>query len=121
MSFLLGLPVFFKVIFSLALILFVSRYLKSFFLSISIGVIVLAFWSGQTVNRFFLVSYRSVVYGDTLFLLIVTYLIISLSYQMYFAGVMKDLVETVRARLSKRISIAINRKFSSIGENSSRF
>ena len=107
MAWLLAAPVLVKVLATLALMLALNRAFRQLPLSLAIGSVVLAVWTGHTPASAAAIAWRRTYSFSNLCLITVVFQVIWLSTQMAAAGVMKDLVETVRARMSRRATMGI--------------
>ncbi len=107
MDFLFDVPVLFRVLVSLGLILVLNRLLRQLSVAVGIGTVLLAFWCGHGATDIGRIAWARFSSADNMFLLFVVFQIIWLSSQMSRTGVMKDLVTAVRSRLSRRASIAV--------------
>ncbi len=104
------MPVIFKILASLTLILAVQRLSKKLLPAVAAGTLLLAFWAGHTLKSFFGViadSFFSRGSLDNYMLLLIIFLVIWLSDQMSKTGVMKELVGAVNGVFSKRTSMAV--------------
>jgi len=104
---LLSVPVLVKVLVSLGLILAVNRLARNLMVSVVVGTVVLAAWSGRPAAALAETAWDRFASADNLGLMAAVVLVIWLSSQMAAAGVMADLVGAVRARTGKRHSMAI--------------
>jgi hypothetical protein len=104
---LLSVPVLVKVLVALSLILLVSRFCKNLLVPISVATLVLAFWSGHSVSATASIAWERFWSINNLCLMCVVFQVIWLSSQMASTGVMRDLVDAVRARVSQRMSMAV--------------
>ncbi|HUU09467.1 MAG TPA: DUF401 family protein [Phycisphaerae bacterium] len=100
-------PVLVKVVGSLALILVVNRFVRNLAVSVAAGTAALGLWSGQPVGTVLDVAWARLASADNLCLLVTIFLVIWLSSQMAAAGVMEDLVGSVRSRTGQRASMAV--------------
>ena len=107
LGFLFDVPVLFRVLVSLGLILVLNRLLRQLSVAVGIGTILLALWCGHDAAGIGRIAWGRLSSADNLFLLFVVFQIIWLSSQMSRTGVMKDLVTAIRSRLSRRASIAV--------------
>ncbi len=99
-------PVLVKVLGALGLILVVSRFVP-LLPSIVVGALVLAVWSGHTPWAMLRIAGDRFWSVDNFCLLLIVFQVIWLSSQMAATGVMGDLVESVRSRVSQRGSMAV--------------
>jgi hypothetical protein len=103
----LAAPVIVKVLGSLGLILLMTRFCKHLIVALVVGTVVLAFWSGHSPQDAMATAWGRFWSADNFLLMAVVFSVIWLSSQMSETGVMGDLVEAVRARVSPRASMAI--------------
>ncbi len=103
----MSVPVVVKVLGTLAAILVINRLCRQLMLAVATGALVLAVWSGHSAGRIASITWERLVSPDHLLLLAVVLEVIWLSRQMAESGVMKDLVDAIRARLSRRGSMAV--------------
>ena len=101
------MPVIIKILVSLTIILVVNKFLKKLSLSLLIGTIVLAFWTGQSINAIAEITWNRFMSMDNAFLSLIIVLVIWLSSQMEKAGIMNDLVRTLKASLSFKGSLIV--------------
>lgn len=94
------MPVIVKILVSLTVILIANKVLKKLSLSLLIGTIVLAVWTGQPLNSMAEITWDRFWSMDNGFLSLIIVLVIWLSSQMAKAGIMNDLVRTIKAGLS---------------------
>lgn len=106
MSPLTGIPWIIKILGTLTLILVLNRLLKNLIVSVFIGILTLAILSGHPLTAALNIAWTRFSSVDNIFLLIVIFQVICLSEQMSKTGTMKDLVQTVQGRLTKRGAIA---------------
>ncbi len=106
MDFLLSLPYLFRIIISLFAILVFQKLLRRLDLALICGTLLLALWTGQSLSSIASVTANRVVSLDMLFLAFVIAGVIWLSSLMSQAGIMKDLVVSLKSRLSKRAILA---------------
>jgi len=104
---LLAAPALVKVLASLGLILVAYQLTRRLGASILAGTFVLGVWAGYGAGTMARIAWARASSLDTLMLLLVVVQVIWLSSQMAEAGVMQDLVDAVRARLPRRIAIAV--------------
>ncbi len=96
-----------KVLASLGLILIFNRLISSLAVCVLIGTLALALFFGQTFSSALPIAAGSLLSTDNACLMAVIFLVIWLSSQMAEAGVMRDLVDAVRRRLSPRHAMAV--------------
>lgn len=101
------MPVIVKILVSLTIILVVNKFLKKLSLSLLIGTVVLAFWTGQSINTITEITWNRLWSVDNAFLSLIIVLVIWLSSQMEKAGIMNDLVRTLKASLSFKGSLIV--------------
>ncbi|NLW51368.1 MAG: DUF401 family protein [Candidatus Brocadiaceae bacterium] len=104
---LLSAPVLVKVFVALALILIVNRACGQLVVSLAVGALVLAVWSGHPAAAMGRIVWASVWSPDNALLLVVVYQVIALSSQMSASGVMGDLLDSVRGLVSRRAAMAV--------------
>jgi len=104
---LLAAPVLVKVVGSLALILIVNRFVRNLVVSVAAGTLALGLWTGQPASVVLDTAWTRLRSTDQLCLMGTIFLVIWLSCQMAAAGVLEDLVGSVRSRLSRRGSMAV--------------
>src|SRR4030042_837758 len=104
---LLSTPFIIKVIVSLFIILIINRLTKNLQLSIAGGIIVLALWSGRSLQDIALISFNRLISPNTLFLIVILFQVIWLSILMSMNKMIEDLVNNVRARVSNRMAMAV--------------
>ena len=106
LSALSALPVLVKVLASLALILIANRLVKELLVSILAVTLLLGLWFGHSLSAVGAIAWGRFREPDNLLLVAVLLLVIWLSSLMAEGGVMRDLVETVRSRVPKRLAFA---------------
>jgi len=95
-----------KVLSSLCLILVFNTLCKRLILSVLIGTAVLAVWCGYSIEEGLQIVHHRILSLDIILLTVVILQVTWLSSQMDEAGIMKDLVESIRRRVGDRASIA---------------
>jgi len=105
-SLLTNIPWIVKILGTLTLILVLNRMLRNLIVSVLIGTLALAFLSGHPLETIFNIAWTRFSSADNIFLLVVIFQVICLSEQMSKTGTMKDLVQTVQGRLTKRGAFA---------------
>lgn len=100
------IPVLYKILGALTCILILNAYLRQLGVSIATGAILLAFWSGHSLNAALDIAWIRFTSLDNICLLIIVFQVIWLSNLMKRTGVMAALVLAVRARVSHRKAIA---------------
>ena len=103
----MAIPVLIKILVSLSVILVVNRLIKNLALSILAGTSVLAAWSGHSLTTIASISWNEIYSLDNAMLSAIIFLVIWLSSQMAKAGVMGDLVNAIKAKLSVKGAIAV--------------
>ncbi|MFH2000942.1 MAG: DUF401 family protein [Planctomycetota bacterium] len=96
-----------KVLGSLALILVINALCRQLLVSVLLGTLGLALWCGHSAGATWWIAWERFSSADNLCLMVVILQVTWLSGQMSSAGVMKDLVEAVRLRISRRASMAV--------------
>lgn len=91
-----------KILLSLAVILVANKMVKNLSLSIGIGAVSIALWSGQDLTAIINIGGERLLSRDNITLMILISLVISLSNQMNRSGLMRDLVSALGSRISKR-------------------
>ena len=103
----MAIPVLIKILVSLSVILVVNRLIKNLALSILAGTSVLAAWSGHSLTTIASISWNEIYSLDNAMFSAIIFLVIWLSSQMAKAGVMGDLVNAIKAKLSVKGAIAV--------------
>jgi integral membrane protein (TIGR00529 family) len=101
-----AVPVLVKVLASLALILLLNRLVKELLVSVLVGTLLLGLWFGHGLPAVGAIAWERFSSPDNLLLVAVLLLVIWLSSLMAEGGVMRDLVEAVRARVPRRLAFA---------------
>jgi uncharacterized protein len=104
---LLEMPALVKVLASLALVLTIKQFAKSLVVALLVGSAVLGLWAGHGAPQVADIAWRKVLSVDGVLLAIVVAIVIWLSDQMATTGLMNDLVTAVRARVSRRVAMAV--------------
>ena len=104
---LLAAPVLVKVLAALVLILVFNRICGQLVVSVAMGTLVLAAWSGHSLDAMGAIAWERVWSLDNTLLLVVVFQVIVLSSQMSATGVMGDLLIAVRDLVSKRAAMAV--------------
>lgn len=107
MGFLLAVPVVVKVLGTLGLILLLNGRFRHLSVGLTCGVVLLAAWSGHPPARAAAIAWARFSSRNHLLLLAITMQVIWLSSQMAATGVMRDLVDEVKSRLSQRAAMAV--------------
>ncbi len=106
MDILFSVPYLIRIILSLFGILVFQKLTKSLAAAMVMGIFILALWTGQSLSGMASIAGARVFSLDTLFLALVITGVICLSSLMSEAGIMKDLVVSLKSRLSKRSLLA---------------
>ena len=107
MEILFGVPYLVRILFSLLSILVFQKITKSLSFALLLGSIVLALWTGHSLFSLAQVCASRVFSLDMLFLALVITGVIWLSSLMSEAGMMKDLVGSLKSRLSRKNIYAV--------------
>lgn len=107
MGFLLAMPVVVKVLGALGLVLLLNGRFRHLSVSLTCGVVLLAAWSGHPPVRAVAITWARFSSRSHLLLLVITMQVVWLSSQMAATGVMRDLVDAVKSRLSQRAAMAV--------------
>lgn len=99
-------PMLVKVLFSLAVILLIHRWIRRLWLSIVLGTLLLAVLTGQTTETAPQIAVTRLVSLDNFGLMAVIFLVIWLSSQMSSAGLLRKMVYAVRRWLGHRHAMA---------------
>ncbi len=103
----MGVPVIIKILASLAVMLGSDKFIKKLPVSMFLGLIVLALWSGHSIKTAIETTASTVINIDYLILLIMIFMLIWLSSQMKESRIMEDLVNALRSRLSGKVLFII--------------
>lgn len=106
MEILLSAPFLVRILVSLFSILVFQKLTKRLDLALLLGILLLALWTGRDARSMYAIAGARVLSLDMLFLAFVISSVIWLSSLMSQAGVMKELVACLKARLSKRALLA---------------
>ena len=106
MDLIFSVPYLVRIVLSLVSILVFQKILKRLDLAMVLGIIVLALWTGHSPSSILSVTADRVISLDMFFLAFVITGVIWLSSFMSEAGIMKDLVTSLKSRLSKRAILA---------------
>ncbi len=106
-AFLFSVPFTLRVVASLLIILLVHKYFNNLAAAAVTGTVLLSFWCGHSVTGALTVAWGKVSAVNTIMLVLAVVQIIILSLQMSETGVMKDLVDAIRSKLPRKISIAL--------------
>jgi len=101
-----ALPVLVKVLASLALILLLNRLVKELLVSVLAVTLLLGLWFGHGLPAVGAIAWERFRAPDSLLLIAVLLVVVWLSSLMAESGVMRDLVEAVRARVPNRLAFA---------------
>lgn len=100
-------PVLVKILVSLTIILIANKVIKNLTLSILAGTIALAVWSGHSISAIGSIAWTEFYSLDNAMLSLIIFLVIWLSSQMAKVGIMKDLVNAIKSKLSVKGAIAV--------------
>lgn len=103
----MAVPVLIKILVSLSIILIVNKAIKNLAVSILAGTVTLAIWSGHSVSTIGSIAWEEFYSIDNAMLSAIIFLVIWLSSQMAKAGIMGDLVTTIKSKLSVKGAIAV--------------
>ncbi|MDA3937746.1 MAG: DUF401 family protein [Spirochaetia bacterium] len=101
------IPVLVKILASLSIILIANKMIKNLAFSILAGTVTLALWSGHSISAIGSISWTEFYSIDNAMLSAIIFLVIWLSSQMAKAGIMRDLVDTIKVKLSVKGAIAV--------------
>lgn len=104
---LFAFPYILRILISLLLILLINHFTKRLTVAVTAGTLVLASWLGHPAENIAVIALHRLISEETGFLAVIVFQIISLSSQMSETGIMKELVEYVRSRVSQRASMAV--------------
>jgi hypothetical protein len=107
LEYLMSAPVLVKVLSTLGLILLVNGLCRQLAVSISVGALVLALWSGHPAGRMLQLAGARLFSLNNLMLLLIVFQVIWLSSQMSETGLMEELVHGVRRRVSREGAMAV--------------
>jgi integral membrane protein (TIGR00529 family) len=107
MEILLQTPAIIKIIVSLLFLLIINRVTKNLVISVLLGTLLLALWSGHPLTAIGEITWARISSMNTIFLLIIIFLVIWFSTQMAETGVMKEMVTIVKCGVSKRYAMAM--------------
>ncbi|MFW6457240.1 MAG: hypothetical protein ACOC0A_03015, partial [Planctomycetota bacterium] len=100
-------PVLVKVLCSLGLILLYNAFFHQLALGIGIGALTLGIWNGFSFHDMFGLAFNQIGTVNTVGLLLIVVQVIALSSQMSRTGLMDDLVEAVKSRVSREEAMGI--------------
>ena len=100
-------PVIVKVLGALSIILVINYFCKHLIVSVAVGALALALWSGHSAGGMARVAWGRLSSVSNLFLLLIVFQVIWLSSQMAETGIMEGLVAAVRARVSRRAAMGV--------------
>lgn len=103
----MSIPIIIKILISLGIIIALSKWIKHLHIPIVVAALFLAFSCGHTIQKISLIAMERTISANNIFLLIVVIMIICLSSQMSEAGVMKELVNRVRLRVSQKTAMGL--------------
>lgn len=107
MNIIMSSPVIIKILISLTVILAADRLIKNLALSMAIGTLVLALWSGHAPLSVLSITIDTMLTPDYIILLIMLFLLIWLSSQMKETMMMDDLVKGLQMRLTGKSLLAV--------------
>ena len=107
MSFLGDIPVIYKVLFSLFVILVLSRFFKTIIVPLCAGTITVALLTGYSPPEIYAFSTGRMLNLNSLALLFVFFEIMCLSIQMSDSGTFRKIVKILKGGLDKRKSMAL--------------
>ncbi|MCK5199302.1 MAG: DUF401 family protein, partial [Spirochaetales bacterium] len=103
----MAIPVLIKILVSLSIILIVNKLIRNLAISILAGTVTLAIWSNHSITSIAFISWNEFYSLDNAMLSLIIFLVIWLSSQMAKAGVMGDLVKTIKSKFSVKGAIAV--------------
>ena len=103
----LNTPYLIRIISTLIIILLLNKTFNNLIISVFIGTITLALWSGHSFQKIFFISWERFSSINNIFLLIIVFQVIFLSSQMQKSNVMNDLVINIRSKISQKASLAV--------------
>ena len=104
---LISAPILIKVMTTLGLILVINALCRQLAVSIGVGIVTLAVWSGHPTATAIQLAADRLTAIDNLMLLLIVFQVIWLSSQMSETGLMEELVSGVRARVSREGAMAV--------------
>jgi integral membrane protein (TIGR00529 family) len=107
MAILFSVPCLVRILVSLLGILVFQKLTKSLSAALVMGILIIALWTGHSPASLWEVASGRLFSLDTLFLALVIAGVIWLSSLMSEAGMMKDLVASLKSRLSRRNILAV--------------
>lgn len=105
-DFFFSIPVLFRLLISLGIILLISQYTRKLFIALIIGTAILAVWCGHSPASALHITVARLFSLPMLFLITIVLLVVWLSSQMAACGIMSELVKAVRSRMSHRAALA---------------
>jgi integral membrane protein (TIGR00529 family) len=99
-------PVILKIVLSLTLILVLNKIVRNLAASVAAGALLIAVWSGQTLESALGIAGDRILSFDNLALMLLISMVISLSSQMSGTGMMKRLVVSLKERVSQKTALA---------------
>jgi len=103
----LGAPAIVKALGALSLILLINGLCRRLLVAVLAGALALALWCGHSPAAAAHIAWVRLSSTSNLLLLLVVFQVLWLSSQMAATGVMTELVEAVRARVSRRGAMAV--------------
>ena len=107
MDMLFSVPYLVRILVSLGGILFFQKITKSLVCALAGGIFILALWTGHSGASMASITYERLFSLDSLFLSFIIAGVICLSSLMAEAGMMKDLVASLKSRLSRKNLLAV--------------
>lgn len=101
------IPLIIKVLASLGVIILLSKWIKHLHIPVIAGALFLGLTCGHGIPKIISIAFERVISLNNIFMISVVVMIVWLSSQMAEAGIMKELVIRVRARVSQRIAMGL--------------
>ena len=101
------IPLIIKVLASLGVIMLLSKWIKHLHIPVLAGALFLGLTCGHDLQKISIIAFERTISKNNLFMIAVVVMIIWLSSQMSEAGIMKELVVRVRARVSQRTAMGL--------------
>jgi uncharacterized protein len=101
------IPLIIKVLASLGVIMLLSKWMKHLHFPVLAGALFLGLTCGHDLQNISSIALERTISKNNLFMITVVIMIIWLSSQMSEAGIMKELVIRVRARVSQRAAMGL--------------
>jgi len=103
----MDIPIIVKLLASLAAIIIANKLFSNLSVSLLLGAAVFAFWTGQSFSEILQIGAERISSWNTLALLLLISLVITLSGQMDKTGLIPILVQNIRSRISTKTSMAL--------------